>query len=390
MKKSLALLGSTGSVGRQTLEVIEANKNQFEIYALAAHNEIKILKEQIIKFKPEVAVVSDEEAAKKLSRDLYGFKHTKILSGKKSLNEIAADPKVDIAFIAVSGIVGLLPTLAAIQAGKIVALANKETLVVAGHIVMEQAKKFNAPIIPVDSEHSAVFQCIQGTANKKYIKKIILTASGGPFRNYSFKELSRVTPDMALTHPNWSMGKKITVDSATMMNKGLELIEARWLFDIPYNQIDVVIHPQSIIHSMVEFIDNSVISLMSIPDMKIPIQYALTWPERRPISNSIEIDFTELKALTFESPNEKLFPCLRLARRAGEEGGLMPVVLNAANEVAIDLFLKKRIGFLHIPYLVEAMLDSFDNSADPKLEEILETDAVTRQKTLQLAEKLFL
>ncbi|KUK10538.1 MAG: 1-deoxy-D-xylulose 5-phosphate reductoisomerase [Clostridia bacterium 41_269] len=389
MKKTVALLGSTGSIGRQTLEVIEANKNSFEVFALAAHNEIKILKEQIIKFKPEVAVVSDEKAAKKLSLDLHGFKHTKILSGENSLNEIVANPKVDIAFIAVSGTAGLLPTLAAIKTGKIIALANKETLVVAGHIVMEQAKKFKVPIIPVDSEHSAVFQCLQGK-NKLHIKKIILTASGGPFRNYSIEELKRVTPEMALDHPNWSMGKKITVDSATLMNKGLELIEARWLFDIPYNQLEVVIHPQSIIHSMVELIDNSVFSLMSIPDMKIPIQYALTWPERMPISNSEEIDFTKLKTLTFESPNHKLFPCLKLARRAGEEGGLMPVVLNAANEVAVALFLEEKIGFLDIPYLVEKVLDSFDNnSPNPELEEILETDRLIRKKTLQIAEKLF-
>jgi len=384
VRKRLAVLGSTGSIGRQTLNVVEAHADHFEVYALAAHNEIKLLKKQIFKFKPQLAVVTNEEAAKKLAEDIKGFKFTKVIAGSSGLNEAVSDPQVDIAVIAVSGIAGLQPTLAAINARKRIALANKETLVVAGKIVMEQAKKKGALIIPVDSEHSAIFQCIHG--ENRHIKKIILTASGGPFRNFKPKDLKNVTPDMALSHPNWSMGKKITIDSATMMNKGLELIEARWLFDIPYDRIEIVIHPQSIIHSMVEYVDGSILAQLSLPDMKVPIQYALTWPERLP--STVSVNFTALEALTFEKPDERLFPCLKLARIAGEKGGIMPVVLNASNEVAVNLFLEEKITFLQIPHLVEAMMERFENIKNPSLETILKTDSEVRRRTIELAVSL--
>ena len=277
-KQQIAVLGSTGSIGRQTLEIIEANSDRYAVYSLAANKNVSLLEEQINKFKPKIVHVGDGDSADKLRKTL-GHLPVRILTGDKGIWEAAACEKVDIVVVAISGIAGLLPTLAAVHAGKRIALANKESLVAAGGIITEQARQKQATIIPVDSEHSAVFQCLQG--EKKEIHRIILTASGGPFRNSSLEEINNATPQEALSHPNWSMGKRITVDSATLMNKGLEIIEAKWLFDISYERIDVLIHPQSIIHSMVEYIDGSVLANLGVPSMKIPIQYALTWPERK-------------------------------------------------------------------------------------------------------------
>ena len=372
-RKQLAILGSTGSIGRQTLEVVEANPDLFAVYSLTANRNIDLLEEQIDKFQPRIAAVAGPEPARKL-RSRMGNGETKILSGQEGMTQAVSADEVDIAVIAVSGISGLIPTLAAINAEKRIALANKETLVVGGSIVTQKAKEKDINIIPVDSEHSAIFQCFHGIKNE--IHRLILTASGGPFRCSSMEELSRVTPEMALAHPNWSMGAKISVDSATLMNKGLELIEAQWLFDVSYEQLEVVIHPQSIIHSMVEYIDGTVLANLGVPSMKLPIQYALTWPER--IASEQHIDFRRIGALTFEEPKTGLFPCLDLARRAGKAGGVMPVVLNAADEVAVNSFLEGRIAFTAIPYLVEKTLEGFPNQPVFDIETVLDIDRRAR------------
>ncbi|NLK00555.1 MAG: 1-deoxy-D-xylulose-5-phosphate reductoisomerase [Clostridia bacterium] len=381
MRKKISVLGSTGSIGRQTLDIIKANKESMEVYALAVHTNIDGLQKQIYEFKPEITVVSDKTAYKRLKDNGSVSGMTKIIGGASGLIEAASHPDVDIAVIAVSGIAGLHPTMAALSAKKRVALANKETMVIAGSIVMEKAKNEKAEIIPVDSEHSAIFQCLQNGKNN--VKRLLLTASGGPFLRLEPEKLNSVTPEMALAHPNWSMGQKISIDSATLMNKGLELIEARWMFDIPYKDIEVLIHPQSIVHSMVEYNDGAVIAQLGLPDMAVPIQYALSWPNR--LNYSKELDLTKVSALSFEKPDEKVFPSLRLARDAGEEGGLMPVILNASNEVAVKLFLQDRISFTAIPHLVEEMMGYFENHTDPDLDMILEVDARVRDKTLEYA-----
>lgn len=375
MLKKVSVLGSTGSIGRQALDVIAMFPQSFKVETLVAGSNIKLLEQQVYQFNPSIVAVHDINAAQELKRRLKGLKF-RVLGGKEGVRECAAKPEVDIVINAISGISGLLPTLEAIKQKKQVALANKETLVSAGEVVMKEVEKSGKILIPVDSEHSAIFQCLQnecGTPNK-----IILTASGGPFRTYPLSALEQVTPEQALKHPNWHMGKKISVDSATMINKALEVIEAHWLFDLDYSCIEVVIHPESIVHSMVGFKDGAVLAQLGLPDMRVPIQYALTWPERW--ANDLAFpNWFEIGKLTFEVPDRRKFPGLELAYQAGEAGGTAPAALNAANEVAVDLFLHRKINFLQISELVASALDAHQIKSAPDLEDILEADRLTRQ-----------
>ncbi|MFA6696864.1 MAG: 1-deoxy-D-xylulose-5-phosphate reductoisomerase [Eubacteriales bacterium] len=374
--KKIAILGSTGSIGTQALDIIERNRSYFKIEALSAHNNIELLKEQIDKFKPRVVTVVDKEKAEILKSKISS--KTQILVGPGGLKEIASIKNLDMVLVAVVGIAGLEATIAALSTGNDVALANKETLVAGGQLVMNTAKVHGSSIIPVDSEHSAILQCIQG-ARKKDIKGIVLTASGGPFRGYTREDLEKVTVEDALKHPNWVMGQKITIDSATLMNKGLELIEAKWLFDLDIEQIKVVIHPESIIHSMVEFIDNSVLAQLGLADMRIPILYALTYPERMP-SPVESLDLLKLKKLSFEEADLETFSCLKLAINAIEIGGTMPVVLNAANEIAVKKFLDRKIGFNEIASLVKEAMKNHKPINEPVLEDILRVDQAIRKQ----------
>lgn len=374
--KKIAILGSTGSIGTQALDIIERNRSYFKIEALSAHNNIELLKEQIEKFKPRVVTVVDKEKAEILKSKISS--KTEILVGPGGLKEIASIKNLDMVLVAVVGIAGLEATIAALSTGNDVALANKETLVAGGQLVMNTAKVHGSSIIPVDSEHSAILQCIQG-ARKKDIKGIVLTASGGPFRGYTREDLEKVTVEDALKHPNWVMGQKITIDSATLMNKGLELIEAKWLFDLDIEQIKVVIHPESIIHSMVEFIDNSVLAQLGLADMRIPILYALTYPERMP-SPVESLDLLKLKKLSFEEADLETFSCLKLAINAIEIGGTMPVVLNAANEIAVKKFLDRKIGFNEIASLVKEAMKNHKPINEPVLEDILRVDQAIRKQ----------
>lgn len=374
--KKIAILGSTGSIGTQALDIIERNRSYFKIEALSAHNNIELLKEQIEKFKPRVVTVVDKEKAEILKSKISS--KTQILVGPGGLKEIASIKNLDMVLVAVVGIAGLEATIAALSTGNDVALANKETLVAGGQLVMNTAKVHGSSIIPVDSEHSAILQCIQG-ARKKDIKGIVLTASGGPFRGYTREDLEKVTVEDALKHPNWVMGQKITIDSATLMNKGLELIEAKWLFDLDIEQIKVVIHPESIIHSMVEFIDNSVLAQLGLADMRIPILYALTYPERMP-SPVESLDLLKLKKLSFEEADLETFSCLKLAINAIEIGGTMPVVLNAANEIAVKKFLDRKIGFNEIASLVKEAMKNHKPINEPVLEDILRVDQAIRKQ----------
>lgn len=374
--KKIAILGSTGSIGTQALDIIERNRSYFKIEALSAHNNIELLKEQIDKFKPRVVTVVDKEKAEILKSKISS--KTEILVGPSGLKEIASIKNLDMVLVAVVGIAGLEATIAALSTGNDVALANKETLVAGGQLVMNTAKVHGSSIIPVDSEHSAILQCIQG-ARKKDIKGIVLTASGGPFRGYTREDLEKVTVEDALKHPNWVMGQKITIDSATLMNKGLELIEAKWLFDLDIEQIKVVIHPESIIHSMVEFIDNSVLAQLGLADMRIPILYALTYPKRMP-SPVESLDLLKLKKLSFEEADLETFSCLKLAINAIEIGGTMPVVLNAANEIAVKKFLDRKIGFNEIASLVKEAMKNHKPINEPVLEDILRVDQAIRKQ----------
>lgn len=374
--KKIAILGSTGSIGTQALDIIERNRSYFKIEALSAHNNIELLKEQIDKFKPRVVTVVDKEKAEILKSKISS--KTEILVGPGGLKEIASIKNLDMVLVAVVGIAGLEATIAALSTGNDVALANKETLVAGGQLVMNTAKVHGSSIIPVDSEHSAILQCIKG-ARKKDIKGIVLTASGGPFRGYTREDLEKVTVEDALKHPNWVMGQKITIDSATLMNKGLELIEAKWLFDLDIEQIKVLIHPESIIHSMVEFIDNSVLAQLGLADMRIPILYALTYPERMP-SPVESLDLLKLKKLSFEEADLETFSCLKLAINAIEIGGTMPVVLNAANEIAVKKFLDRKIGFNEIASLVKEAMKNHKPINEPVLEDILRVDQAIRKQ----------
>ena len=376
--KKLSLLGSTGSIGTQALQVVQNLREQgekWEVAALAARSSVNRLEEQARKFHPEVVAVFDEGAALSLRQSLRDT-DIQVLSGMEGLCEAAAWPGADLTLNAVVGMVGLQPTLAALQAGKALALANKETLVAGGAIVMEAARKRNLPILPVDSEHSAIFQCLQGCPERGALKKLVLTASGGPFFGRSRQELAGVTREQALRHPNWDMGAKITIDSATMMNKGLEVMEASWLFDLPEHRIEVVVHRESIIHSMVEYQDNAVLAQLGVPDMAVPIQYALTYPRRMP-SPAGELDLCALGKLTFYPPDREGFPCLELCREALRRGGLVPAAANGANEQAVALFLEGKIGFLDIPRLVEAAMDRQDPGV-VTLETVLEADQEAR------------
>ena len=376
--KKLSLLGSTGSIGTQALQVVQNLREQgekWEVAALDARSSVNRLEEQARKFHPEVVAVFDEGAALSLRQSLRDT-DIQVLSGMEGLCEAAAWPGADLTLNAVVGMVGLQPTLAALQAGKALALANKETLVAGGAIVMEAARKRNLPILPMDSEHSAIFQCLQGCPERGALKKLVLTASGGPFFGRSRQELAGVTREQALRHPNWDMGAKITIDSATMMNKGLEVMEASWLFDLPEHRIEVVVHRESVIHSMVEYQDNAVVAQLGVPDMAVPIQYALTYPRRMP-SPAGELDLCALGKLTFYPPDREAFPCLELCREALRRGGLVPAAANGANEQAVALFLEGKIGFLDIPRLVEAAMDR-QAPGVVTLETVLEADQEAR------------
>ena len=350
--KYLAILGSTGSIGTQSLEVVREHPDKLKVLSISGHSNINLLEKQIHEFKPKLCAVMDKEKAKTLQSRVPGT--TKIISGISGLSECACLEGVDLVITAVSGMIGLEPTVKAIESGKAIALANKETLVAGGDLVMNLVKLHHTKILPVDSEHSAIFQCLQGNIQNP-IKRVILTASGGPFRGKNAKELVNVSMKDVLNHPNWSMGKKITVDSATLMNKGLEAIEAKWLFNLDDSQINIVVHPQSIIHSAVEFHDRSVIAQMGLPDMKLPIQYAIFYPNRFP-NQSKSLDLTALGALTFEKPDTTTFPCLELALESMSIGKSMPVVLNMANELAVAAFLNGSIGFIDIPKKIESVM----------------------------------
>lgn len=374
--KKISILGSTGSIGTQTLDVVRANRDKFEVVAISANSSINLLLEQIKEFKPKYVAVYNEASAKVLKEMIPSDINIEVLSGMEGLVAISSLDEIDVLLTAIVGMIGLVPTLEAIKKGKTIALANKETLVTAGQLVMEEAKKNNVKILPVDSEHSAIFQCLNGENNKE-IESLILTASGGPFRGKKKEELLNVTKNQALKHPNWSMGRKISIDSSTLMNKGLEVIEAKWLFDVNTDKIDVVVHPQSIIHSMVQFVDSSIIAQMGCPDMKLPIQYALTYPDR--ILNDFErLDFSKLTSLTFEKPDLETFPCLKLAYDSLNMGGTYSAVLNAANEVLVNEFLEDKIGFYDIPYYIEKTLDAHKSISKPSLEEILHIDKWSR------------
>ena len=368
--KKIAILGSTGSIGTQTLEVVRENKD-IEVLGLAAGNNIKLLERQIREFHPKMAAVWSEERAKELRENVKDL-NIKIVSGMEGLIELSVMEESEILVTAIVGMIGIRPTIEAIKAGKDIALANKETLVTAGHIIMPLAKEYQVAILPVDSEHSAIFQSLQG-GQEKALHKILLTASGGPFRQKTREELLNIQVEDALKHPNWEMGRKITIDSSTLVNKGLEVIEAKWLFDVSLDQIEVVVHPQSIIHSMVEYVDSAIIAQLGTPDMKLPIQYALYYPERRFLPGD-RLDFAALSKLTFEKPDMETFYGLRLAFEAGKEGGSLPTVFNAANELAVSKFLERKIKYLEIPEIIEHCMQAHKTIADPSVDEILQTE----------------
>jgi 1-deoxy-D-xylulose-5-phosphate reductoisomerase len=376
--KKISILGSTGSIGVSTLNVVLQNKMQFGVVALAAGRNIDLLKAQIEELHPLIAAVMDEAHAARLIKLLSPDCRTEILWGPEGYREVARIPEAEMVISAMVGAAGLVPTLEAIDAGKHIALANKETLVAAGHLVVEKARERNVWILPVDSEHSAVFQCLSGQREQD-VRKIILTASGGPFRTFSRAQLEQVTPADALKHPNWEMGRKITIDSASMMNKGLEIIEAKWLFGLDIDRIDVLVHPQSVIHSMVEFIDGSVMAQLGIPDMRIPIAYALSFPSRMP-NHGVSLDFLKATPLEFFQPDPDRFPCLKLATDAGRAGGTLPVVLNGANEAAVEAFLEGKIRFSQLPVVISEALSRHCWLSAPGLEEILEADRWSRQE----------
>lgn len=374
MIKNISVLGSTGSIGTQTLDV--ARNLGLQVNALSAHSSIELLEEQIREFKPRLAVVFDEAKAKELRLSIADTS-TKVLSGMDGLLELAGDDS-DLMVNAIVGMVGLAPTLEAINSGKDIAFANKETLVAGGELVMNAVKEHGIKLLPVDSEHSAIFQCLQAAPPSKEIKKILLTASGGPFFGKTADQLKDVTVEQALAHPNWSMGAKITIDSATMMNKGLEIIEAAWLFDTDPDDIEVVVHRESIIHSMIEFTDNSVLAQLGMPDMRIPIQYAITYPERYP-SPVAELDWTKLSRMTFYSADDTTFKCLAACKKAMKKGGLYPAVANGANEVANRLFRDRKISFLDIGELVTSAVDNIDVTSAACLDDVLRADKAARE-----------
>lgn len=371
--KKIAILGSTGSIGTQTLEIVRENPD-LEVVALAAGNNVKLLEEQIREFKPRLVSLQSEAACEDLKARIADMQ-VEVVPGMEGLIRIAEMEESEVLVTAIVGMIGIRPTIAAIKKKKDIALANKETLVTAGHIIMPLAEQMGVSILPVDSEHSAIFQSMQGE-NKDRVSKLLITASGGPFRGKTRDELANIQVEDALKHPNWSMGSKITIDSSTLVNKGLEVMEAKWLFDVDLDRIQVVVHPQSIIHSMVEYVDGGIIAQLGTPDMKLPIQYALFYPDRRPM-NGKRVDFYELGNITFEKPDMETFTGLKLALRAAEEGGSVPTVFNAANEKAVSLFLNRKIRYLEIPEIIEMCMNAHKRVENPDVEQILAAERET-------------
>lgn len=372
--KNISLLGSTGSIGRQTVEVALANPDKIKIRALVAHKSDEILEQQINALQPDIAVLTDKDAAARLAKRYHG--KTELLAGDEGLMAAATYDGADTVLASMVGYAGLRPTLAAINCGKNIALANKETLVAAGSIVMQAVADKGVSLTPVDSEHSAIFQSLRGGAQKE-VKRLIITASGGPFRGKKRSELENVTLAQCLNHPNWSMGQKVTLDSSTLANKGLEVMEAHWLFAMPYEKIDVVVHPQSIVHSLVEFCDGSVIAQLGVPDMRLPIQYALSWPERYDYAFD-QLDLVKAGALTFEAPDLEAFPSLKIAIDCGKAGGTLPCAFNAANEEAVYAFLAGKIKYLDIPYITATVTERHQNVLQPAIEDIVAADTAAR------------
>ncbi len=381
-QKQIAVLGSTGSIGKSVCDIVRRSRGRLKIVGLGAGRNLELLAKQIEEFSPLKVAVMTEELAQRL-KGMISNSSVQVLWGKDGYNELASMAGADLVVSSMVGAAGLIPTVTAIEAGKDVALANKETLVAAGPLVMRLVEEHRVNLLPIDSEHSAIFQCLQGYRDSM-VKNIILTASGGPFREKPAKELSSITPEEAVAHPNWSMGAKISVDSSTLMNKGLEVIEARWLFSVPPERIDVVVHPQSIIHSMVEYIDGSIIAQMGIPDMRVPISYALYWPDRMELDLP-SLDLVKMGPLTFEAPQMEKFPCLGLAFKALEMGGTATTVLNAANEVAVEAFLQGRIPYLKISEIISEVLNELGGQEMESLDDVLRADALARLKAQEKA-----
>ncbi len=373
-KKKIAILGSTGSIGTQALQVIDEHPDLYEAYALTANNQVELLAEQARKFKPAVVVIANEAKYLQL-KEMLSDLPIQVYAGSDALCDVAQAASIDVVLASMVGYAGLRPTINAIKAGKEIALANKETLVVAGELITELAAQYHTPILPVDSEHSAIFQCLE---SDNPLEKVILTASGGPFRTFSMEQLRHVTKEQALKHPNWDMGAKITIDSATMMNKGFEVIEAKWLFGVRPEQIEVVVHPQSVIHSMVQFEDGAVKAQLGVPDMRLPIQYAFSYPKR--IASSFDrLDFTQMTTLTFEQPDTEKFRCLALAYEALNQGGNMACIVNAANEIAVSAFLKEKISFIEISKLIEQTMNKVSFIKNPTYDDYVATDTEARK-----------
>lgn len=382
--KQIAILGSTGSIGTQTLDVVRQYPSEFSVYALSAHRNVELLIQQALEFNPAVVCIADESCYVRL-RDALSDLPIKVMAGKNSISEMVTMPAIDVVVAAMVGYAGLQPTMQAIRAKKVIALANKETLVVAGEIICRLAQRYKVPILPVDSEHSAIYQCLVGE-DRNRVEKLLLTASGGPFRTFTHDQMLRVTAAQALQHPNWDMGAKITIDSASMMNKGFEVIEARWLFDMPVEKIQVLVHPQSVVHSAVQFVDGSVKAQLGTPDMRIPIQYALTYPERWQ-SDVPRLDLFATHNLSFEAPDMERFPNLRLAYEAIEKGGNIPCVLNAANEVVNQAFREGKCGFLQMSDVIAKAMDSATYIAEPTYEDYVQTDAEVRRMALEILKR---
>lgn len=381
MKKRIAVLGSTGSIGTQALDVVRSNPDRFEVYAISANRSIELLIRQAREFHPEIVCIADDRLYEPLKMALADMP-LKVFAGADAIAEMVTLPSVDIVLASMVGYAGLYPTIQAIRHGKTIALANKETLVVAGELICALAQQYHAPILPVDSEHSAIFQSLAGEGDNE-IEKILLTASGGPFRTFSKKQLETVTAAQALRHPNWDMGAKVTIDSATMMNKGFEVIEAKWLFGVPLDKIQVLVHPQSIVHSAVQFADGSIKAQLGMPDMRLPIQYALGYPERFQ-SGFPRVDFMQMNSLTFEAPDMERFRNLALAYKAMEQGGNMPCVLNAVNEMVVQAFLHDKVGFLQMSDIIETVMAKAEFFAAPDYDDYVQTDAVTRRMAADL------
>ncbi|MBB14416.1 1-deoxy-D-xylulose-5-phosphate reductoisomerase [Candidatus Poribacteria bacterium] len=381
--KNIAILGSTGSIGRSALSIIETYPDLFTISALAANTSVDLIEQQARQFHPKLVALYDQNAAKLLQQRLSDLKSVEVMSGEMGISAVATIEEAELVLEAMGGSIGLLPTLEAIEAGKDLAFVNKEVLVMCGSLVQRTAKKHNVKLLPVDSEISAIFQCLPNPFEKDKIHKLILTASGGPFRETSSDQLKDITPEQALKHPNWEMGNKVTIDSATMMNKGLEVIEAKYFFELELKEIEIVVHAESIIHSMVEFVDGSMLAQLSIPDMRLPIQYALTYPDR--LENPADrLDFSQIRQFNFEPPDFKRFPCLDLAYTAAEIGGTLPIVLSSSDEVVVDAFLNRQIGFMDIPIIIRRAMDLHDVIYEAELDQILEVNRWAREITSKI------